>query len=133
MALVASESVIDIPQNGPVGLIVSSDPPRPTAKDICASIRCFRAPCGCPGSGTAGLPEATTNGGGLVTAEDWVKLGMLGNNAAMNWYVLAHPGTALPAPAPGGEIAVPGARVSFNTNLLIVVGGVAILAWALSR
>lgn len=62
-----------------------------------------------------------------MTAEDMVQAGLLGNTIAMQWYVLAHPGTSLPAPAPGGEISVPGVRASFNTNLLIlgIVGIVA--------
>jgi hypothetical protein len=56
----------------------------------------------------------------MSDAEKWVALGMLGNTIAQQWYVLGHPGTSLPAPAPGGEINVPGVRASFNTNLLII-------------
>lgn len=60
------------------------------------------------------------NGTGTTDAEKLVQLGMLGNDIAMQWYVLTHQGTALPGPAPGGEINVPGLRASFNTNLLIL-------------
>lgn len=67
----------------------------------------------------------------MSDAEKWVSLGMLGNNIAMQWYVLSHPGSSLPAPAPGGEINIPGARVAFNSNLLIlglvVLGAVVLL------
>jgi hypothetical protein len=63
----------------------------------------------------------------VMTAEDWAKLGLLGNTVAQQWYVLAHPGTSLPAPAPGGEVNVPGFRASFNTNLL-VIGAIAVVA-----
>jgi hypothetical protein len=56
---------------------------------------------------------------------------MAGNIALQQWYVLTHPGTSLPAPAPGGEISLPGVRASFNTNLLImglvVLGAVVLL------
>jgi hypothetical protein len=54
------------------------------------------------------------------SAEQWVQLGLLGNNIAQQWYVLAHPGSTLPAPAPGGYISAPGVQLGFNTNLLIV-------------
>lgn len=71
------------------------------------------------------MPVATTD------AEKMVQLGMLGNDIAMQWYVLTHQGSALPGPAPGGEVNVPGLRASFNTNLLIlgliVLGAVLLL------
>lgn len=67
-----------------------------------------------------------------MTADDWVKLGFAGNGIAQSWYVLSHPGSSMPAPAPGGEITIPGvARASFNTNLLIlglIVGAVFIFS-----
>lgn len=56
-----------------------------------------------------------------MSSEDIANLLMLGDDVAMQWYVLSHPGTALPAPAPGGQVEIPGvARVSFNPNLLII-------------
>lgn len=81
---------------------------------------------------TLRAPNCPDVKGAKVTAEDWVQLGMLGNTAAMQWYALSHPGTSLPAPAPGGEIAIPGVRASFNTNLLIVgvLGLLAFVMWS---
>lgn len=56
-----------------------------------------------------------------MDAGDIGNLIMLGDDIAMQWYVLSHPGTELPAPAPGGQIEIPGiARASFNPNLIIV-------------
>jgi hypothetical protein len=53
-----------------------------------------------------------------MTADDWVKLGLLGNNAAMQWYVLDHPNSTLPVPP--SVLNVPGGQVSFNSNLLVL-------------
>lgn len=66
-----------------------------------------------------------------MDAQDWARLGMWGENQAMMWYVITHPGSQLPAPAPGGEIDVPGVRATFNPNLLIigliVIGAIVVL------
>lgn len=82
-------------------------------------IQCFRAPCTFGGSGgTMGETDGI----------DWGQLLMLGSNEVQEWWIMTHPGTQFPAPAPGGEIVVPGfARASFNTNLLII-GAVVVLA-----
>lgn len=66
-----------------------------------------------------------------MDASQWIQAGMAGNQVAMQWYVLEHPGTSLPAPAPGGEISVPGVRASFNTNLLILAAAAVVLFIAL--
>lgn len=78
-------------------------------------IQCFRAPCG-----------LSTAKGVTMDSEDWLNLGMLGSDIGMQWYVLTHQGTQLPQPAPGGQVAIPGLRATFNPNLLIV--GAIILA-----
>lgn len=55
-----------------------------------------------------------------MTAEDWARLGLLGNEIGMQWYAITHPQAVLPnqnmviTPLPGGGSA------SVNTNLLIV-------------
>lgn len=53
-----------------------------------------------------------------MNAEEWAKLGLLGNNVAMQWYVLAHPDAQLPVPP--SVLEVPGGRISFNSNLLVL-------------
>lgn len=110
---------------------------------IAYGCQCIQAPCNCAGYNTTGTPGGplgnldTTQPNGevrhVMTAEDWAKLGLLGNTVAQQWYVLAHPGTSLPAPAPGGEVNVPGFRASFNTNLLVIVGGGIVLLLLLSK
>jgi hypothetical protein len=101
--------------------------------------QCFRAPCNCaaavPGGPLGNLDTTQPSGEvrHVMTAEDWAKLGLLGNTVAQQWSVLAHPGTSLPAPAPGGEVNVPGFRASFNTNLLVIVGGGIVLLLLLSK
>lgn len=66
-------------------------------------------------------------GSSSVDVNDWVQLGMLGNDIAMNWWILAHPGSQLPVAPASGQISVPGARVTFNPNL-VIVGAVIVLA-----
>lgn len=56
-----------------------------------------------------------------MDAEDWVSLGLLGNEIAWQW---AHPTQPMPAPAATAVVNVPGARLSFNPNLLILVAGI---------
>lgn len=55
-----------------------------------------------------------------MDATDWAQLGLLGNNVAMQWYVLSHPGAQLPAAVPQATLSVPGLQGAVNTNLLIL-------------
>lgn len=60
-----------------------------------------------------------------MNADDWAKLGILGNEIGMQWYVVTHPGTSIPNPAIA-QVQVPGVgQATFNTNLLIL-GAVAV-------
>lgn len=74
---------------------------------MACAIQCFHAPCPC-------------NVGDQMDATDWVQFGTMIDDSAMNWYALTHPGTSLPAPAPGAVVSLPGVHASFNTNLLII-------------
>lgn len=67
-----------------------------------------------------------------MTAQDWAQLGMLVDDSAMNWYVMTHPGSSVPAPAATATVSVPGLRGSVNTNLLII-GAVVLVAVLLLR
>lgn len=54
-----------------------------------------------------------------MDATDWVSLGLLGDQIAQQWYVMLHPGTAIPVPT-NASVNIPGVQASFNTNLLII-------------
>lgn len=65
-----------------------------------------------------------------MDAENWVQLGMLGNNVAMQWYLLSHPNASYPVQP--STVDAPGVHVAFNSNLLVLgllaVGAFLILA-----
>lgn len=63
-----------------------------------------------------------------MTAEDWARLGLLGNEIGLQWYAVTHPGTQLPnqnviqTPLPGGG------SVRVDTTGLLVVGVIIVIA-----
>jgi hypothetical protein len=86
-------------------------------------IQTFRAPdCQC---------GALNSGGGSMDASDWINAGMAGNQAAMQWYVLAHPDSQLPTPP--SVVNVPGGQVSFNANLIVLGLGAVVLFILLAK
>lgn len=63
-----------------------------------------------------------------MSAEDWARLGLLGNEIGMQWYALTHPQATLPnqnmitSPLPGGG------QVRIDTNGILIVGVIIVIA-----